>query len=201
MPVRCVVLDIGGVLELTPRTGWLERWEREAGLEPGTVDQRLSGVWRAGSLGTGTEAEVMAAVREELGVADADLERFWTLLWEEYLGSLNTELFEWFRGLRPRYRTGILSNSFVGARERERSLYGLDDACDVLVYSHEVGLSKPDAAIYALTARRLDAAPGEIVFLDDTWAAVDGARRAGWHAVLFEETGQAIREVERCLGS
>ena len=41
-------------------------------------------------------------------------------LWREYLGTANTELIEYARRLRPRYRTGILSNSFVGAREREQ---------------------------------------------------------------------------------
>lgn len=27
MTETCVILDIGGVLEITPETGWLERWE------------------------------------------------------------------------------------------------------------------------------------------------------------------------------
>jgi hypothetical protein len=40
-------------------------------------------------------------------------------MWEEYLGTPNVELIDWFRDLRPRYRTGIIS-SFVGAREREQ---------------------------------------------------------------------------------
>jgi hypothetical protein len=36
--------------------------------------------------------------------------------------SLNVELYDWFKRLRPNLRTGILSNSFVGAREREQEL-------------------------------------------------------------------------------
>jgi len=27
METRCVILDIGGVLEITPETGWLRRWD------------------------------------------------------------------------------------------------------------------------------------------------------------------------------
>lgn len=27
MTIRAVVFDIGGVLEITPRTGWVEKWE------------------------------------------------------------------------------------------------------------------------------------------------------------------------------
>jgi putative hydrolase of the HAD superfamily len=46
------------------------------------------------------------------------------------LGSANTELIEYARRPRPRYRTGILSNSFVGARDRERAAYGFEDLVD-----------------------------------------------------------------------
>jgi len=39
----------------------------------------------------------------------------------EYLGTLNVELTNYFRELRPRYRTAMLSNSFVGARRGSTS--------------------------------------------------------------------------------
>ncbi|CAO5163274.1 hypothetical protein FAIPA1_230028 [Frankia sp. AiPs1] len=138
MDARCVVLDIGGVLEVTSPTGWVQQWERAAGLAAGTVLDRLHDVFLAGSVGTMSETEVVAAARVRLGVSEDQLTSFWTLMWEEYLGTLNVELFEWFRGLRPRFRTGILSNSFVGAREREQERYGFADVTDVIVYSHEV---------------------------------------------------------------
>ena len=54
------------------------------------------------------------------GLDEPQLEAFMADLWREYLGTANTELIEYVRQLRPRYRTGILSNSFVGARERSR---------------------------------------------------------------------------------
>jgi putative hydrolase of the HAD superfamily len=43
-----------------------------------------------------------------------------------------------------------LSNSFVGAREREQAAYGFEDLVDEIVHTHEVGMSKPDPQIYAL---------------------------------------------------
>ncbi|HEY1519004.1 MAG TPA: hypothetical protein VGF91_21415 [Solirubrobacteraceae bacterium] len=65
-------------------------------------------------------------------------------IWAEYLGTLNQHIADYFASLRPAYRTSILSNSLVGAREREQAAYGFEDMCDVVVYSHEIGLSKPD---------------------------------------------------------
>lgn len=34
MPIEAVIFDIGGVLEVTPPTGWLERWASRLGLSP-----------------------------------------------------------------------------------------------------------------------------------------------------------------------
>ena len=197
--LRAVLFDVGGVLEITPPTGHTERWEAELGLAPGELDRRMLDVWRGGSLGTVTEAEVHAALVERFGLGPADVERFFAGVWEEYLGSANTELVEWARGLRPRWRTGILSNSFVGATEREQERYGFGDLVDVVVYSHEVGRATPDPAVYRLAAERLGVAPAEVVFLDDREAAVEGALAVGMQAVLFTDTASAITELEARL--
>jgi putative hydrolase of the HAD superfamily len=93
----------------------------------------------------------------------------------------------------------LLSNSFVGARGREQRRYRFRELVDLIVYSHEVGLSKPDPRIYRLTCRRLGVRPAEAVFLDDAEPAVDGARAVGMQAVLFEDNAQAIAEIEALL--
>jgi epoxide hydrolase-like predicted phosphatase len=122
-------------------------------------------------------------------------------MWREYLGTANTELIEYARGLRPRYRTGILSNSFVGAREREQAAYGFEDLVDEVVYSHEAGMSKPDRRIYALVCSRLNVRYDETVFLDDTDVCVAGAHEAGIHAVRYRDNAQAIAEIEKLLAT
>jgi epoxide hydrolase-like predicted phosphatase len=192
LAIRGVVFDIGGVLEITPRTGWDARWATRLGLPAGNLNARLVDVWRAGSIGAMTEAEVEARVAATLGLDAAQVAAFMADLWDEYCGTLNAELAACFAGLRPRYRTAILSNSFAGAREHEQARYGFGDLCDLIIYSHEVGLQKPAPRIYALTAARLGLAPAEIVFLDDVEAAVAAGRACGWHAVHFRDTAQAI---------
>ena len=201
MAIRCVVFDIGGILEVTPSTGWVERWEADLGLPSGEIDVRLGDVFAAGELGRVTEAAVATAVAERLALAPTQVEAFLADLWAEYLGTPNQELTEWFRDLRPRYRTALLSNSFVGAREKEQEAYGYADLVDAVVYSHEVGLAKPDPEIYALAARLTAVEPDEVLFLDDTPSAVQGARQAGWITVLFQDTTQAIAELEAHLQS
>lgn len=144
MNARCLILDIGGVLELTPRTGWLARWDERLGLPPGTTNRRLADVWAAGAVGTISEDEVHEQVTARLGLGPTETDSFMADLWDEYLGTPNTELIDHIAGLRPRCRLGILSNSFVGARELETAAYGFDRLVDEILYSHETGVCKPD---------------------------------------------------------
>lgn len=199
--LTAVVFDIGGVLEVTPPTGHVPRWEEAHGLAPGEMDRRLGDVFRAGSLGTITLDDVHAALMQEFRLSAADVDDFMAGVWEEYLGTLNTELAGYFASLRPRYRTGILSNSFVGAREREEEKYGFGEMADVVVYSHEIGVAKPDPAAYREVCRRLDVAPHETVFLDDRDVAVTAAAEVGMAAVLFRDNAQAIAEIEKLLAA
>jgi putative hydrolase of the HAD superfamily len=197
--LHAVVFDIGGVLELTPPTGYRERWEKSLGLAPGELDSRMYEVWRGGTLGTLTREQVYEAFVRELGMSSQDVELFMADFWDDYLGTPNTELIDYFRALRPRVRTGILSNSFVGAREKERERYGFEEMTDVIVYSHESGTGKPDPAIYRLVCERLDVEPEHAVLVDDHERAVEGARAIGMTAVHFRDNAQVIGELESLL--
>jgi len=201
MVIRAVAFDIGGVLEITPDLGVDRSWETRLGLPDREIDVRLRDVWRGGSIGTITLDDVHEALRDRLGLDDQKLAEYMADVWREYLGTANTELIEYARGLRPRYRTGIVSNSFVGAREREQAAYGFEDLVEEIVYSHEVGFSKPDPRIYALICSRLNVAPEEMVFLDDSDVCVAGARDAGIHAIHYQDNPQAIAEIEKLLAS
>jgi FMN phosphatase YigB (HAD superfamily) len=113
--IRAVVFDIGGVLEITPDLGVGRLWAARLGLSAGEMNERMGDVWRGGSLGTITVDDVHQAIKDRLGLDDRQLGAYMADLWREYLGTANTELIEYARRLRPRYRTGIVSNSFVGA--------------------------------------------------------------------------------------
>jgi epoxide hydrolase-like predicted phosphatase len=199
MTIQAVVFDIGGVLEVTPSLGVAEMWESRLGLNPGEINRRMQDIWEGGAIGTVSERDVHQAVMERLGLDEPQLDEFMGMIWREYLGAANTELIEYVRRLRPRYRMGIVSNSFVGAREREQAAYGFEDLVDEIIYSHECGMSKPDPAIYALACERLRVEPAQMVFVDDYGPCVVGAREAGIHAVLYRDNAQAIRDIEHLL--
>jgi FMN phosphatase YigB (HAD superfamily) len=164
--IRAVVLDIGSVLEVIDDRVFPEPFERRHGLAPGSVAAACD--WPADPMvGAMTEAETRAHWQQRLGLTDDQVDELVTDQWRWYVGTLDRTLFDWFAGVRDRgLKAGIVSNSGPGAREAERH-YGFEAITDDLVYSHEVGLRKPDPAIFALATSRLGVEPGEVVFLDD----------------------------------
>ena len=138
------------------------------------------------------------ASTDRLGLDGQPLAAFMAEIWREYLGTANTDLIEYARRLRPQYRTGILSNSFVGAREREQAAYGFEDLVNAIVYSHEARMSKPEPRIYTLICARLGVRAQETVFLDDTGLCVDGAREAASTRSATKTTPRPSKRSRSC---
>jgi putative hydrolase of the HAD superfamily len=197
--LSAVLMDIGGVLEINPPTGWQGRWARRLGHELDEFERALDELWRPGVIGAATLAEIEQRTARTFGLSEATVNELLEDAWREYLGTLNQELHDWFRDLRPHLKTGIVSNSFVGAREREQQAYGFDEICDVIVYSHEVGALKPDARIYHLACELLGVQPHETVLVDDDESNVAGARAIGMNAILFSDNRQAIAAVHAAV--
>jgi putative hydrolase of the HAD superfamily len=70
---------------------------------------------------------------------------------------------------------------------------------DLIIYSYEEKTGKPERRIFEITCERPGVKPEETVFLDDIEKSVVEARKFGIHAILFQETAQAIADVEACL--
>ncbi len=69
------------------------------------------------------------------------------------------------------------------ARLRER--LGIHELFDAVVCSAEVGMAKPDPAIYRLAAERLGLPPEACVFVDDSEANVRAAEQVGMRGIFF----------------
>jgi putative hydrolase of the HAD superfamily len=92
---------------------------------------------------------------------------------------LHEESIPVLRELRGRgVRTALISNCSHATRPVVDRL-GLEDEFDAVVLSFEVGSIKPEPAIYLTALDRLNAEPGDAVFVDDQAAYCDGAAAVG----------------------
>lgn len=98
---------------------------------------------------------------------------------------------------RAGLKTGLLSNSWgTGLYPHER----LAQVFDVSVISGEVGLRKPDPAIFELTVGRLGVPAAGCVFVDDHPGHLASAAEAGMTTVLHREPNRTIAELEELFG-
>lgn len=85
------------------------------------------------------------------------------------------------RGRDVTMLTNFAADTFTEARE----LFPFLEKPRGVTVSGEVGLIKPDERIYRLHAETFGLTPAATLFIDDSAKNVEGAKAAGWNAVLF----------------
>ena len=88
------------------------------------------------------------------------------------------------RGLRGAgYGVHLGTNQVRRRAEYMRAALPYDELFDVKLYSCDLGVAKPDAAFFQKAATRIGAEPAAILFIDDHFPNVEGARSIGMPAV------------------
>ena len=72
------------------------------------------------------------------------------------------------------------------------------DTFDVLVYSGEEGVKKPDAEIFKRALERLAVQPAQAVFVDDVLANVQAARELGMQAIHYAPGIDVAGALRKC---
>lgn len=98
--------------------------------------------------------------------------------WEANVGQVDVEMLAVLREVRRRTTVAILSN---GTTRLRRDLHTLDliDEFDVIFNTAEIGLAKPDPAVFHHVLGELGVTAGAALFIDDLADNVDAARAVG----------------------
>jgi putative hydrolase of the HAD superfamily len=192
--VRAVVFDFGGVL-------WDMRWDvaRELdqahGLPRSSVFETLyrCEAWHAVERGRGDRdawrQDAHRALEARAGRSLPPLHDEWHKAQVPITANLDV-----VRALRPTYKISILSNADVSLRRRLQDEIGIHHLFDDIVCSAEVGMAKPERAVFELACHRLGLPPAECLFVDDYDVNVKAAQEAGMAAVLFRiDKGDHLR--------
>lgn len=98
---------------------------------------------------------------------------------------------------REGMKTALLSNSW-GMSGYPREL--LTDLFDVVIISGEVGLRKPDPAIFDLTIDRLSVPPTKCIFVDDHPGHLEPAQKGGMTTILHISPEQTVARMAELTG-
>ena len=193
-----MLFDYGGVLATSQWEAFAE-FERGRGFEPGALAVKFgiehpsrpgTPAWQLIETGELAWADYADAVGVE-GIHDVvalmPLRALWPMV--AVVRRLKAE----------GYKVGILTNNVREFGEYWRSTIPID-LFDVVVDSCEVGLRKPDEAIYLLAAERIGVPPERCAFLDDSAANVAAAEAAGMRGVVVgADLDEAIAALDGIL--
>jgi epoxide hydrolase-like predicted phosphatase len=208
--LRALVVDFGGVLT-TPLQDSMQAWCEDDEIDV-ALFRRVMREWLGTSYGDEAESNpVHALERGEMAIPDFERELARRLHTHDGRqvdpDGLLARMFAGFRHEHSMFdavvrahehgiRTALLSNSWGNDYPREQ--WG--DAFDAVVISGEVGMRKPEPAIYLHTARLLGLEPAACVFVDDLPPNVRGAVDVGMVGVRHVTAEQTIGELEALFG-
>ena len=144
-------------------------------------------------------AERYAHPLRVVGVPDADAvsARFWDeamkrLPLGQRLMPYAREVLEY---LRPRYKLYILSNGFTELQARKMRSAGIDHFFDGVVLSEDIGVNKPNPAIFEHALRVADVSAAEALMIGDNFEVdIEGAQRVGIDQVYYDVAHLSLDE-------
>jgi len=207
--VDAVIFDLGGVI--MRNGGPSDFTRRYPNHDPALVTEIVMGPhhldtdhqWHRVERGEITLAECRAITKQKLDAAgivptvppDKPATGGQTIQFE-----LNDEMVAFIYDLKSAgLPIGILTNNVREFRDWWWPLMDFSSVFDTIVDSHEVGMRKPNPAIYHLTMERLNAAPNRTAFLDDLIANVDAAKSLGMHGIHVEPDSTRAISAARAL--
>ena len=169
MALRAVIFDYGMVLSTAQEPEAYANLKTITGKESPEFDEHY---WRHRhqyDLGELTGVTYWQKFGEEAGVSltPPEIDRLIendVLMWS----TLNEQMLAWVYAVQDAgFRIGILSNMGAELLKYMRQEFGWLGRFDHHTWSCELGIAKPDPAIYIHTCEKLDVAPEEALFLDD----------------------------------
>ena len=204
-----VLFDFGGVFTASP-FGAFEEVARELGADPRTVLEIVFGSYELdtdhpwhqlerGELGL---AEARAQIAALAAARSIELDPLHVLARMSAGGGAREPLVARTRALRAEgYKTALVTNNAREFRSAWRNLLPLDELFDAVIDSSEVGVRKPNPAIYRRALAEVGGvAASRSIFLDDHPGNIAAARRLGMQGVLVgEDPAAALAELEALL--
>lgn len=198
--IRAVLFDFAGVITSSPWGAMTAAGGGNLELLIGSYEDDGDHPWHRVERGEIPIADWAVAVTE-MGKAqgiEVDFAPLQSMLGEM---TINEQIVARVRSLRSEgYRVGLITNNVREGSGTWRAMLPIDELFEVVVDSSEVGMRKPNPAIFLHALDLLGGiAPAESVFLDDSPGNVAGARRAGLHAIHVNDPDQALLDLDALL--
>lgn len=194
--IDAIIFDLGNVLVHMDEMRLAERMAARTGRTAADVHDYFRHTSHATEFAIGklTRRQFARVVSKDLGFAGS-YEEF-VPVWSEIFTAIEpmVALAESLKTKLPRV---ILSNTNALHIDYIAGQFAWYNEFDDRVLSYEVGLLKPDPAMFELTLRKCGLEAGRTVFIDDLSANVEAARRLDIQAIQCHDAGQVRAELTK----
>lgn len=209
--VLAVVWDFGGVITSSPFEAF-RRFELEHGLPVDFLRQvnsqnHLDNAWaRFERSQLDLDAFDQAFADESAALGHSVRGREVVALLS---GQIRPSMVAALKTLRTRLKIGLITNNMrapgnlhgeAGAASAPSERAAVVALFHHVIESAEVGIRKPDPAIYQMMCDALQVAPPQAVFLDDLGVNLKPARAMGMHTIKVGEPGPALAQLQALVG-
>ena len=193
MDRKTIIFDCGGVLVLPQTVQSREQMAVRCRLPIEVFERRYREHRLAYDKGTLTADEYWRRVSTLRGLSKQEVSR---LVEEDYRSwsRINHETLIVVRRLADMrncegspIKLALLSNMPAEMAVHFRREMGWFELFDLILFSCDLGMIKPEPEIYRYCLSRLDSNPGSALFIDDSQENVDGAVAVGIRGVLFRD--------------
>lgn len=197
--IKAVIWDMGGVLLRSDHFQYREELAARFKVTEEELEHQVFNTESAdlATIGKISQIEHWRNTGHHFGLKNDEISKFEEDFWAG--DRCDYELVNFIRSLKQHYKTGLLSNAWMGTREMLKDKYAILDAFDVAVFSYEVGWAKPDPQIYSSILQRLGTAPENTIFVDDFLMNVKAAQDMGIIGVHFTGRAQVIQEINQLI--
>ena len=159
----------------------------------GTKDfPRIEMLYHSTSLGNMSSAEFWEAVGLDPGLEDEYLQRYeLTYGLIDFLEAVNSQGYELW----------CLSNDIAEWSKKLRARFGLDKYIRGFVISGNVGIRKPEQAIFNHLIGQLSVSSRDVVFVDDQRRNLDVAAALGFNTILFAPANHDLTDEKHIVAT
>jgi len=195
-PARTLVFDFGGVVFRWQPEEFLPRLLPQHASDPAAAHrlaarlfEGFGGDWADFDRGRIEPAPLAERIAARTGLALSDARKVIDAIPDELQPVPKVEAL--LRRLqRAGHRLFFLSNMPAPYARHLESSHALFEVFENGVFSSRVGLIKPEPALFAHAADVFGCDPRTLLLIDDSRLNVDGAARAGWGGLRFENAEQ-----------
>jgi epoxide hydrolase-like predicted phosphatase len=199
--IKAIIFDFGSVILAARPASVVRGYEEELGLAPGMLHRIMYShpSWQDVMLGRKDMEAYWTEIGPLLGLhSPAASAAFQQRYWADE--RLDGDMLDLVRRLNGQYRLAVLSNAPPGLA-KWMAQWQILDLFDEVICSGDVGLFKPDPAIFRLMLDRLGVAPHEAIFVDDRPEHVEAARSLGILGIQFTSAAVLVAALDDLLSS